>query len=81
MTSPQGAAGDAAILDEIRGLAASLSDERTQGILQSVIDAVALNPQPLPPRFHEIFQSFVDAVALNPQPLPPEPAPDAGPSA
>ena len=74
MTGSADASSDSAILEEIRGLTDSLSDERTQGILLSVIDAVALNPQPLPPRFQEIFQSFVDAVALNPQPLPPEPS-------
>ena len=74
MLSLEGA--DAAILEQIRGLTANLSDERARGILQSVIDAVALNPQPLPPQFQDIFQSFVDAVALNPQPLPPDPPPD-----
>jgi hypothetical protein len=42
-------------------------------IVRSVIDAVALNPQPLPPRAHEILQAVVNA--LNPQPLPPEPPP------
>ena len=69
---------DAAILQEIRGLTTNLADEQAQGILQSVIDALALNPQPLPPRFQDIFQGFVDAVALNPQPLPPEPPDVAG---
>ena len=37
------------------------------------LDAVALNPQPLPPRelsMGSLFGRF-DAVALNPQPLPP----------
>ena len=33
--------------------------------LSSLLDKVALNPQPLPPK------SLKDAVALNPQPLPP----------
>ena len=78
MTSSEGS--DAAILEEIRGLAANLTDEQARGIVQSVVDAVALNPQPLPPRFQDILRSFVDAVALNPQPLPPDPPPDvAGP--
>lgn len=78
MTSSEGP--DAAILEEIRALAANLSDEQARGILESVVDAVALNPQPLPPRFADILRSFVDAVALNPQPLPPDPPPDvAGP--
>jgi hypothetical protein len=36
-----------------------------------VIDAVALNPQPLPPRAHALLQAVVDA--LNPQPLQPAP--------
>jgi hypothetical protein len=35
--------------------------------LYSPFIAVALNPQPLPPRFISRF----DAVLLNPQPLPP----------
>jgi len=35
-------------------------------------DAVALNPQPLPPREALLtLHSRFDAVALNPQPLPP----------
>ena len=42
----------------------------------SVVDEVALNPQPLPPR--EVTLSLVDSVvnevALNPQPLPPKEA-------
>ena len=48
MTSLQGE-DDVAILNEIRALAGGISDERTQIILQSVIDVVALNPQPIPP--------------------------------
>jgi len=42
--------------------------------VRSVIDAVALNPQPLPPRVHKILQAVINA--LNPQPLPPEPPPE-----
>jgi len=71
MTHPVDSNPDAAILNEIRGLTGSIRDERTQMILRSVIDAVALNPQPLPPRTHELLQAMVDA--LNPQPLPPAP--------
>ena len=67
---------DAAVLDQIRDLAQSLTDERSQVVLSSVINAVALNPQPLPPRTHELLRSVIDAVALNPQPLPPDPPPD-----
>jgi hypothetical protein len=68
---------DAAVLNEIRELTKRLGDKRTQGILRSVIDAVALNPQPLPPRVHDILQAVVDA--LNPQPLPPGPPPPENP--
>ena len=63
MTSADDPFRDLAILNEIQELAASLSDQRTQGLLQSALDAVALNPQPEPPG--------IDDVALNPQPLPP----------
>jgi len=65
---------DAAILNEIRQLTGRIRDQRTQIILRSVIDAVALNPQPLPPRVHELLQAIVNA--LNPQPLPPGPRPE-----
>lgn len=78
MSTPDHSPPDAAILNEIRELAGSISDERTQAILESVIDAVALNPQPLPPKTHKLLRSVIDAVALNPQPLPPEPPPEAG---
>ena len=74
MTRPEQSNADAAILNEIRELTRGIRDERTQVILRSVIDAVALNPQPLPPRVHEILQAFVNA--LNPQPLPPGPPPE-----
>lgn len=45
----------------------------------SRFEAVALNPQPLPPKAPTLFEQFAaapaarrfDAVALNPQPLPP----------
>jgi hypothetical protein len=43
------------------------------GSLHNRFDAVALNPQPLPPReapLRSVLRS-VNAVALNPQPLPP----------
>lgn len=69
---------DDAILAQIRELSAELSDERVQVIVGSVIDAVMLNPQPIPPGIQEILRSVVDAVALNPQPLPPSPEPDGG---
>ena len=59
---------DRAILDEIRMLAGRLGDDRVKAIIQNVIDAVGLNPQPLPPA----------TVALNPQPLPPDPPPERG---
>jgi hypothetical protein len=37
------------------------------------IDAVAVNPQPLPPREFSasVRSSLLDAIAINPQPLPP----------
>ena len=48
--------------------------------VSSILDKVALNPQPLPPKSFSdrlglapIFHRF-DAVALNPQPLPPRSA-------
>ncbi|WP_292530601.1 hypothetical protein [Methylocystis sp.] len=68
MTSPNDCS-DIAVLKEIHELTGRISDQRIQTILRSVIDAVALNPQPLPPRAHELLQAVVDA--LNPQPLPP----------
>ncbi len=80
MTIQEGHHPDVAILAGIRELAAGLSDERAQGIVNAVLDAVALNPQPLPPepppeavRVQAIVRLVRDAVALNPQPLPPEP--------
>ena len=54
MTIPSSAGRDPAILDEIRQLTTELSDARARSILQSVIDAVALNPQPLPPEPPEL---------------------------
>jgi hypothetical protein len=77
MTSAKHSNPDVAILNEIRDLTKRLGDKRTQGILRSVIDAVALNPQPLPPRVHDILQAVIDA--LNPQPLPPGPPPPETP--
>ena len=71
MTSPEAGGRDEAILSEMRELSRGLSDERAQAIMGSIIDAVALNPQPLPPKVQEILGSVIDAVALNPQPLPP----------
>ena len=59
---------DAAVLNEIRELTKRLGDRRTQGILRSVIDAVALNPQPLPPL---LIAREPGIRFLNPQPLPP----------
>ena len=75
MTSPEHNKQDTVILNEMRELARRIQDRRTQVILGSLIDAVALNPQPLPPRVHQILQAVLDA--LNPQPLPPGPPPDS----
>ncbi|MGH2839910.1 MAG: hypothetical protein ACRDKY_03690 [Solirubrobacteraceae bacterium] len=78
MSNHEGHHPDEAVLGEIRELAARLSDERAQGALTSLLDAVALNPQPLPPdpppealRVQAIVALVRDAVALNPQPIPP----------
>ena len=71
MNSPESRA-DEAILSEIRELSRGLSDERARAAVGSVIDLVALNPQPLPPKTRQILDSVFDAVALNPQPLPPK---------
>ena len=69
---------DGALLDEISALAGRLSDERARNLLTSSIEAVALNPQPLPPdpppeadRISAILGLVKDAVMLNPQPIPP----------
>ena len=72
MANPQNCNADAAVLNEIRELTGRISDKRIQTILRSVIDAVALNPQPLPPIAHQLLQAVINA--LNPQPLPPGPA-------
>lgn len=69
MNSPEGRA-DEAILSEIRELSRGLSDERARAAVGSVIDLVALNPQPLPPKVAEALRSVVDAVSLHPQPEP-----------
>ena len=61
--------GDAAILGQVRELAAGLSDDPARKVLQNVVDALALNPQPLPPG---TVEKLSDALKLNPQPLPPE---------
>jgi hypothetical protein len=71
VTNPQDSYPDAPVLNEMRELTGRIRDQRTQVLLRSVIDAVALNPQPLPPRAHALLQAVVDA--LNPQPLPPAP--------
>ena len=79
MASYEGDAGpDADVLAEIRSLAANLTDERAKSVVTSVVDAVALNPQPLPPepppeadRMAAIIAVVRDVVALNPQPIPP----------
>jgi len=70
MSNYEAPTSDAAILDQIRALAESLSDQKTRDMLKNVTGAVALNPQPLPP---EMLRTVLEAVALNPQPLPPEP--------
>ena len=60
---------------------------RHDGSVARSIDAVALNPQPLPPRSPDArltrsARSRVDEVSLNPQPLPPGPPdPDVAQSA
>jgi hypothetical protein len=70
---------DVEILSQMRELTGNLDNKRAQGILRSMLDAVALNPQPLPPRVHDILQAVIDA--LNPQPLPPGPPPENSRSA
>ena len=74
MTRPKKRNPDAAVFEvEIRELTGNISNRRTQTILRSVIDAVAINPQPLPPRALDVLKAVIDA--LNPQPLPPVPPP------
>ena len=68
MDSYDGPNSDAAILGQIRELAAGISDERTRIVLHNVSGALELNPQPIPPG---ILRIVVEAIALNPQPLPP----------
>jgi hypothetical protein len=68
MSSEEGAASDAEILNQIRQLAAGISDERTRRIIQNTTGALELNPQPIPPG---VLRSLLEAIALNPQPLPP----------
>jgi len=48
----------------------------SSGPIAHPLDAVALNPQPLPPRELALgsLRNRFDAVALNPQPLPPREA-------
>lgn len=62
------AASDGEILVQIRELAGVLSDLRSRSVLYSVVDALELNPQPLPPG---IVRIVLDAIALSPQPSPP----------
>lgn len=69
---------DRALLDEISALAGRLTDERARTVLASTIDAVALNPQPLPPApppeaesYRAILVAVKDVLMLNPQPIPP----------
>lgn len=78
MTHPGGAHPDAPVLEQLRVLAGTISDERSELIIKAVIDAVALNPQPLPPQSHQILTAVVNA--LNPQPLPPKPPPETDPA-
>lgn len=68
MDSHDGPSSDAAILGQIRELAAGISDERIRAVLHNVSRALELNPQPIPPG---ILRIVVEAIALNPQPLPP----------
>jgi hypothetical protein len=75
MSYAEGSHPDAPILDQIRGLTGSITDERSRAILRSVVDAVALNPQPLPPLVNQVWQEVVSE--LNPQPLPPGPPPES----
>ena len=67
MSSAEGAASDAEILNQIRQLATGISDERTAKSYKHN-RALELNPQPIPLR---VLRSLLEAVALNPQPLPP----------
>jgi hypothetical protein len=71
---------DVAILDEIRELAAKLSDECSRRIFRKAADVVALNPQPLPPVTQDPYLSMIDTAALSPRPLPPQPRGHAAPS-
>ncbi len=69
---------DGGLLDEISALAGRLTDERARIVLASTIDAVALNPQPLPPSpppeaesYRAILVAVKDVLMLNPQLIPP----------
>jgi hypothetical protein len=68
MSSHEGDTSDAVILDQIRELAAGISDERTRVLMHNVASALKLSPQPIP---RGILGTVLEAVALNPQPLPP----------
>jgi hypothetical protein len=69
MSSKKGTASDAEVLQQIRELAAGISDDRTRRVVQNLTHAVALNPQPLPPA---ALRSALEAVALVEEALPPE---------
>ena len=69
---------DGGLLDEISALAGRLTDERARIVLASTIDAVALNPQPLPPApppeaesYRAILVAVKDVLMLNSQLIPP----------
>ncbi|HSK91805.1 MAG TPA: hypothetical protein VK875_10880 [Euzebyales bacterium] len=68
MSSHQGDTHDAAILDQIHGLAERISDERTRILMHNVVGALRATPKPIP---RGVLGSVLEAVALNPQPLPP----------
>jgi hypothetical protein len=58
-------------------IGSSLGAKLSLSSIASAVDAVALNPQPLPPRDTVVGKSMslagrFSAVALNPQPLPPK---------
>ena len=59
---------DSAILDQIGELAGGITDERTRMLVDSVVDAMRHEPEPIP---RGILGSVLEAIALNPQPLPP----------
>ena len=68
MSRHEGDMSDAVILDQIGELAGGISDERTRVLVDNVVSALQLEPQPIP---RGILGTVLEAVALNPQPLPP----------